>query len=174
MKNTDPKPSDMEKPRSGSRVMKWLVVGLIVALAGTVGIRKLHEKQAAEVMRQELAKAEMARIEAEQTIQNAHKFFADGKWDEAAVWCGKAALAGDVTAQRNWGECLEKGLGVKACPEEAVKWYRKAMAAGDVAAKIRLAACLIQGSGETKDVAAALQLYQEAAGLPAASALRRF
>jgi len=148
--------------------MKSTLKLLAVALSGVAllvgwGLHQHKDSMAAERQRQELAGAEHARTEAALTIHNAHDFFAAGKWDEAAIWCEKAAAAGDVLAQNHWGECLENGLGVKADAAEAVKWYRKTAATGDPVGKYHLADCLYHGVGVDQDVAAALPLYQEAA-----------
>jgi len=155
--------------------MKSTLKLLAVALSGVAllvgwGIHQHKESMAAERQRQELARAEHARTEAALTIHNAHDFFAAGKWDEAAIWCEKAAKAGDVLSQNHWGECLEKGLGVKADAAETVKWYRKTAATGDPVGKFHLAGCLYHGVGVDQDVAAALPLYQEAAAAGQADA----
>jgi len=43
----------------------------------------------------------------------------------------RAANHGHVGAQRAFGRCLERGLGVGADPAAAHGWYRKAAAGGD-------------------------------------------
>lgn len=71
---------------------------------------KHAQRTADEALRQELAAAETRRMAELQTVRNAHDFFGKSDWPQAARWCEKAAIQGDVPSQRYWVECLEKGL----------------------------------------------------------------
>ncbi len=125
--------NDSSKPPHKPRALTILLMSGLLLVVSVVGIRAYRNHQADEARRRELAAVEARRMEELQIVRNAHDFFGKGDWPQAAIWCEKAAIQGDVPAWRYWGECLEKGLGVAARPEEAVAWYRKAAAAGDAA-----------------------------------------
>jgi TPR repeat protein len=56
----------------------------------------------------------------------------------ATAWYGRAALAGNITAQYLYAVQLEFGWGAKVDLEAAMSWYRKAAAGGSADAKMRL------------------------------------
>ncbi len=86
------------------------------------------------------------------------------------VWLATAE-AGDVEAQNNVGEIYERGPGDAPNYALAALWYEKAAKQGYSRAQVNLGLLYEQGQGVERDPIKALNLYREAAGLPANSVI---
>ena len=61
-------------------------------------------------------------------------------FEEAFMWCLKAARVGHAGAQFNLGQMYRDGQGVPRNPENAVEWYRKAAEQGLAVGQFNLGA----------------------------------
>jgi hypothetical protein len=84
-----------------------------------------------------------------------------------------AAEEGDVEAQTNVGEILERGVGGTPDPAAAAAWYQKAADKGYSRARFDLGTLYEQGLGVPQDRVRALNLYRQAWGVPEDSVMLR-
>jgi TPR repeat protein len=75
----------------------------------------------------------------------------------------KAAEAGDVNHQYQYGRMLQEGIGIPAQPVQAVSWYRKAAERGHTPAQYQLALMYDEGIGIERDQTQARSWYAQAA-----------
>lgn len=85
------------------------------------------------------------------------------KYEEAVVWCRKAAEQGHKSAQFDLGWCYSCGKGIDKNLREAAKWYRKAAEQGHVMAQFYLGGCYAHGRGVLKSMTKAVKWYRKAA-----------
>jgi hypothetical protein len=81
------------------------------------------------------------------------------------------AESGDPEAQNNVGEIYERGTGAQPDYALAAAWYGKAAQQGYPRAQVNLGLLYEQGLGVERDPVKALNLYRQAAGLPANSVI---
>ena len=79
------------------------------------------------------------------------------------------AESGDAEAQNNVGEIYERGVGSQPDYSLAAAWYGKAAQQNYPRAQVNLGLLYEQGLGVDRDPVKALNLYRQAAGLPANS-----
>ena len=82
----------------------------------------------------------------------------------------RAACAGQVEAQYQWGCCLAQGLGCVTQQEQAVDWWGQAAQSGHVEAATEFGSALLVGDGVAADAAAARHWLEFAAGAGSAKA----
>ena len=98
------------------------------------------------------------------------RFFQRPHPDVAIPWLMKAATQGHVEAQRELAQCLMRGDGIAADPQQARVWMSKAALKGHVTAKFELGRMLLEGVGGPSDEGAARASFLEAANLGHAGA----
>lgn len=83
---------------------------------------------------------------------------------EGLAWLEEAARSGTVSAQRQLGQLLQRGVeGIAADPERGAIWLREAAKQGDASAQSWLGWAYDTGAGVERDPALALRWYQRAA-----------
>lgn len=87
-------------------------------------------------------------------------------FDEAFMWCQKAANAGDAGAQTAVGGFHERGIYMPKNYIEAQKWYKLAIVQGSLKAKYLLARMYSNDAG-VEDFPAAASLFREIVQSPA-------
>lgn len=85
-----------------------------------------------------------------------------GDYEQAFLWCKKAAEQGDVTAQLNLGLMYKEGEGVLQDYEQSFYWYRKSAKQGNANAQNSLGIMYECGYGVKKNIKRAFDWYLKA------------
>ena len=105
--------------------------------------------------------AEVGHVYAQANLSFRHN--AANEFDEAFVWCQRAADSNLPWAQYNLGLMYRKGEGVKQSDVEAAYWYRLAAAQNFAEAQQKLADLYSLGEGVPRSYAQAAVWYRKAA-----------
>jgi TPR repeat protein len=167
-------PASAGLPRTGRKMVYWVLAALVLALAGWFFLSWLAMRQAtvsptkADALpdfAETQAKAERGDADAQ---KNLGKIYAKGEsvkqdYALAARWYRQAADQGHAGAQAALGELYEAGRGVPQDNAEAAKWYLRAAEQGNVTGQYSLAVLYVLGKGVRADNLEALKWYREAA-----------